>query len=121
MLGVESNHALAGGAGGGLDAYALLQRLAHQAVGVGHAQVILGDEGQLMQIVPAFDVIRGYALFFHLLAVIGHVVPDVLYLRDKALVLPGFDLFLRRAFDFRLIVTFHKYPTPFQNGDKQRK
>ena len=43
VLGVEGHHPLAGGAGGGLDADALLQGLGYQPVGVGLPLVSLGD------------------------------------------------------------------------------
>ena len=46
-----------------------------------------------MQIRNALDIIGGNALLFHLLAVIRHVFPNMLYLFDQALVLPGKDLF----------------------------
>ena len=51
VLGVEGHHPLAGGARGRLDAHAVLQRPGQQAVGVGLPQVVLGDEGQLVEVV----------------------------------------------------------------------
>ena len=93
MLGVESNDALTGGAGGGLDANTLGEGLGQQSVGVCFAQVVLGEEGELMQVSGGLDVVGGHALFFHLLAIVGDIVPDMLDLLDKALILPSADLF----------------------------
>ena len=107
VLGVEGHHPLAGGARGGLDAHALLQGLGYQPVGVGLPQVGLGDEGQLVQVVAGADVVRGEALLLHLLAVVGHIVPDVAHLLHKPLILPGLDLFPGRALDLGLVVSFH--------------
>ena len=97
MLGVEGHHPLAGGAGGGLDAHAVLQGLGHQAIGIGLPQVGFGDKGQLMQVFRPLDVLGGQALGLHLLAVVGHIVPHMLYLLDQTLVLPSLDLFPRRG------------------------
>ena len=107
VLGVEGHHPLAGGAGGGLDAHAVLQGLGHQAVGIGLPQVGFGDKGQLMQVFRPLDVLGGQALGLHLLAVVGHIVPHMLYLLDQTLVLPSLDLFPRRGLDLGLVVPFH--------------
>jgi hypothetical protein len=107
VLGVEGHHPLARGARGGLDADALLQGLGHQPIGVGLPQVGLGDKGELVQVVAGLDVVRGKALLLHLLAVVGHIVPDVAHLLHKPLVLPGLDLLPGCALDFRLIISFH--------------
>ncbi len=108
VLGIEGHHPASGGTGGGLNAHAVLQRRGQQAVGVGVPQVVLGEEGQLVQVLHALDVRGGHALFLHLLAVVGHIVPHMLYLLDQALVLPRQDLLPRGALNFRLIVTLHR-------------
>ena len=107
MLGVEGDDALAGRAGGGLNAHAVLQRTRDQTVRIGFAQVVLGDEGQLVQVVDALDIVRRYALFFHLLTVVRHVIPHIAHLLNQALVLPCEDLLPAGTFDFRLIIAFH--------------
>ena len=103
VLGVVGHHTLAGGAGGGLDADTFAQGLGHEAVGVALPQVILGDEGELVQILDALDVIGGHTLGFHLLAVVGDIVPNMLDLFDQAFTLEGAQLFLGHGFDFRLV------------------
>ena len=50
VLGIKSDDALSRGAGGGLDAYAILQGAGHQAIGICLAQVVLREEGELVQI-----------------------------------------------------------------------
>ena len=107
VLRVEGDDALARRAGGGLNAHAFFLRFAHQAVGIGEAKVVLGEERQLVQIGGTLDVLGRNALFFHLLAVIGYIVPYMLHLLDQALILQRFELFNGCAFDFRLIVTSH--------------
>ena len=107
VLGVKGHHPPSGGAGGGLDADTVLQGLGQQAVGVCLPQVVLGKKGQLVEILHAPDVLGGEALFLHLFAVVGDVVPDMAHLLYQALVLPGQDLFPAGALDLRLIVTLH--------------
>ena len=106
-LGIERDDALAGCAGGRVNAHALFNRRALQPIGIRIAQVRLGKERQLVQVTNALDVLRRHALFFHLLAVVGNVVPDMLNLLNKTLVLPRADLLLRCSFNFRLIVVGH--------------
>ena len=103
VLGVVGHHALAGGAGGGVDADAFAQGLCHEAVGVALAKVILGDEGELVQVLNALDVIGGHSFGFHLLAVVGDVVPHMLDLLHQTFTLEGTKLVLGYGFDFGLI------------------
>ena len=114
VLGVEGHHPLAGGAGGGLDAYAVLQGLGQQTVGIGVPQVGFGHKGQLIEILRPLDVLRGHPLGLHLLAVVGHIVPHVLDLLDQALILPSLDLLPRGGLDLGLVVPFH-WDHPFLN------
>ncbi len=106
-LRVEGHHPLSGGARGGLDAHAVLQGHAHQAVGVGLPQVGLGEEGELVEVVTGPDVGGGDSLRLHLLPVVGHVVPDMLDLRHQTLILPGLDLLPGGGLDLRLVIPFH--------------
>lgn len=50
VLGIEGDDALPRGAGGGLDAYTILQGAGHQAIGICLTQVVLREEGELVQI-----------------------------------------------------------------------
>ena len=109
VLGVEGHHPLAGGARGGLDADAVLQGPGQQAVGVGLPQVVLGEEGELVEVLHALYVVGGDALLLHLLPVVGDGVPHVPHLLDQALVLPGQDLLPAGTLDLRLVVTFHRW------------
>jgi len=93
MLGVKGDDALAGGAARGLDTDAFGEGFAEQPVGIGLAQVVLADEGKLVQVLDALDVLRLHVVFVHLLTVVGRVfigVADGLY---KTLALPFSDLF----------------------------
>ena len=80
FLRVEGDDSLARRARSRLDADAALQRGRKKAVGVRFAQVVLREEGEQADIVEALDVLGRDALFFHLFAVVGHVVVDVLHL-----------------------------------------
>ena len=108
-LRIESNHTTAGGAGGGVDTYAVSQRSTEQTIGIRIAQVGFGQERQLVQIVYALDVIGRKAFFFHLLTVVGHIVPYMLDLLDQTLVLQGKHLLPRGGFDILLIIGRHRY------------
>ena len=107
LFGVERDNALAGRAGGGVDADTVLQRHCKQAVGICVAQVGFAEERELVKIVPAFDIVGREARRFHFRAVIGDIVPDVAHLPDEPLILPAFDLLGAGAFDFFLIIVFH--------------
>ena len=109
LLGVEGDDALAGRAGGGVDADTFFQRLRKQTEGVCIPQIRLAQKRELIQIVAAVDILRRDALFLHLRAVVGDLVPDVPDLTDQTLILPGLDLFLTRTFDFFLIIPFHGF------------
>ena len=105
---IESDDALAGGAGGGLDADTVLQRDRQQAVGISLPEISFGEEGELFQIIHRLDIVRGDALFFHLFPVVGDIVPHVTDLLHETLGLDGPDLFAACAFDRFLIILFHK-------------
>ena len=109
VLVVEGHHPLAGGAGGGVDADHVLLGHAHHPEGIALPQVVLGEEGQLIQVVDGLDVVGGDPLLLHLLPVVGHVVPHMADLLDQLLVLDLDDLFPGSALDLRLIVVFHSY------------
>ena len=106
VLGVERYHAAAGGAGGGLDAYAVGQGLGQKSVGVLIPQIGFGEEGQLMQILHATDVVGSQPLFLHQGAIVGHVVPYVAHLFTETFALQRPHLLIRHGFDFFLIVLF---------------
>ena len=105
---IEGDDAFAGRARGRLDAHAVFERLAHETIGIGDAQILLGEEWELFQIIRRSDVVGRQALSFHFFAVVGYVVPYVPDLGDEALILPGLDLFAGRCFDFRLIIAFQR-------------
>ena len=68
-----------------MDAYAVLERYSQHPVGIGFAEVVLADKGQFVQVRDALDVVRCDAFFFHQLAIIRHMVPDVPDLFDQLL------------------------------------
>ena len=103
MLGVEGHHPPAGGARGGLDAHAVAQGLAQQAIGICLPQVALADKGEFMQIFHAVDVVGGDPFLLHLGAVVGYVVIDMAHLGHQTLALQRPQLVLGHGLDFRLI------------------
>ena len=107
MLGIERHHPPPGGTGGGLNAHTVRQGLGQQAVGIGIPQVVLGEEGQLIEVLHALDAVRRDPLFLHLPAIVGHVVPHVPHLLYQALVLPRQDLLPGGGLNFGLVVAFH--------------
>ncbi len=107
MLCVESDDALSGGTGGGLDPDAVLQGLAHQAVGIGFSQIALGQERKLVKVINGLDVFRRHAFLFHFPAIIRDIVPDMLYLLDELLVLYLNNSLSGSAFNVFLIVSLH--------------
>ena len=108
MLGVEGDHAAAGGSGSGLDPDAVLQIGAQKAVGIRVPQIRFAEEGQLFNILHAADVIRRDALFLHQVPVVGNVVPYMADLADDFLVLDFQDFFPRSRLNLRLVVPAHK-------------
>ena len=77
MLGIESNNAPTSGAGCGLDTDAVCYRPGHKPIGIGFPQVVLGEEGEFVEVLNTLDVVGGDPLFFHLLALVGNVVIDI--------------------------------------------
>ena len=104
VLGVEGYHAAAGGAGGGLDAYAVGEGFCQKAVGILIPQIILLEEGQFVQILHPFDIVGGDAFFLHQRAVVGYVVPYMANLTAQTLALQGAHLLIGHGFDFFLII-----------------
>ena len=92
MLGVESHHPPAGGAGGRLDTDAVLQRAGQQAIRIGLPQIVFAEEGEFVQVFQAMDVIGGDPFGLHLGPVIGDIVIDIAHLLNQQLTLVGPDL-----------------------------
>lgn len=87
-----------------MDADTLGQGFGQQAVGNSTpAGRPWRQNGQLMQVLDAVDVVGGHALLVHLGAVIGDVIVDVADLLDQALALQSPQLVLGHGFDLRLI------------------
>ena len=103
MLGVESHHPPAGGAGGRLDTDAVLQRAGQQAIRIGLPQIVFAEEGEFVQVFQAMDVIGGDPFGLHLGPVIGDIVIDIAHLLNQQLTLVGPDLVLGHGFNFRLV------------------
>ena len=112
-LRVVRDHALAGRAGGRVDADDVFSRDGEQAVRVGIAQVVLAHERQLPEVVDALDVVRRDALLLHFLPVVRLVLPDVTHLADQFFVLQRTELVARHALDLFLIVIMHRISLPF--------
>ena len=108
MLGIEGDDAFAGGAGGGLDANAVLQVRAQQAVGIGVPQVGFAEERKLLDVIHGFDIVRSDAFFFHQVMIVGDVVPYVADLLTQLFVLDLQNFLPGRRFDFRLEIPFHQ-------------
>ena len=104
VLRVEGDDAASRRSARGLDADAVAQRHAEQPVGIGLAQVVLADEGQLRDVGEALDVLGLHAVVVHLFAVVGRVLVGVLHRADEALGLPFRDLLARGALDLGLEV-----------------
>ena len=118
-LRIKSYNTLAGGTAGGLDANAILEGCAHQAVGIGFAKVSLAQKRQLVQIFGTLDIIGRQALLFHLLTVIGYVFPDMPDLRYETLILESFQLLTGHGLDLRLEIAFSHKATPSFRLEKQ--
>ena len=87
LLCIESDNALAGCAGSGLDADAVLEICSEQAVGICFTKVVFGQERKFSDIVDTLDVFGFYTLLIHQVSVIGNIVIDVFYLFDNLLIL----------------------------------
>ena len=68
-----------------------------------------GFSSMPLQIVNTLDIGRGHALLFHFFAIVGNVVPYVLYLLDQSFRLPCTNLLMRSSFDLLLIIAFHNF------------
>ena len=107
FLGIERNNALAGGAAGGLDADAVGKGSGHQTVGIRFAEVILGEEGELPEVIAGLNVAGFETDGLHFVAVIVVIVPDVIDGVDETFVLPRADLLVGGGFNLFLIVCSH--------------
>ena len=107
FLGIESDNALSGRAGSGLDADALLEVCAEKAVGIGLAEVVFAKERELSDVVYALDVFGLYSFLVHQIAVVGDIVIDVFHLLDNLFVLDSENLLARCGLDLFLVIVFH--------------
>ena len=118
FLGVESDDALSGGAGSGLNADALLEVRAEKAVGIGFAEIVFAKERELFDVVYAPDVFRLYSFLVHQIAVVGNVVVDIFHLLYNLFVLDSENLLAGRGLDLFLVIVFHggSFPWLKQEG-----
>ena len=107
FLRVKCNNAFSGCTGSGMDTYTFFQVAAKQAIGIGFSEVVFGEGRELSEIVNGFDIVRCDTLFFHFLAVVRDIFPNVADLPEKLFVLDGSHGLARGPFDLFLIVTFH--------------
>ena len=110
VLRIVSYDSLSGGAGGGLDAYAVLEGHRKHSVRIGLPKVVLGDERELLDVVQGLNVLGLYALLVHQRPVVRDVFVYVLYLffelflLERTYLLPGHSLDL-----FLIIPFFHEF------------
>ena len=118
LLCVESDYALSGRAGSGLDADAFLEVCAEKAVGIGFAEVVFTQERKLMDVVYTLDVFRLNSFFVHQIAVVGDIVIDIFDLLDDLFVLDSENLLAGRGLDLFLVIVFHggSFPWLKQEG-----
>ena len=62
VLSIEGNDATTGRSGGGVNTNAVRKRLGEQSVRVGIAQVCFGEEGELVKILNAVDIVGSNSL-----------------------------------------------------------
>ena len=93
VLGIERDHALAGGAACGMDPDTVGQRCGHQPKRIRVAQVVLCQKRQLFEIGKGGDILVRQTRVDHFLPVIRVVVPDSAERVQKSLLLPCVDLF----------------------------
>ena len=116
MLCVESDNALACCAGGRLDSDAVFEVCAEKSIGICLAQIRLGEEGQLVNILHTLDVLGFYAFFVHQVAVIFDVFINVLDLLDDFFILNCQYLFTGGCFNFGLKKIAHRYHSFCKNS-----
>jgi len=58
-----------------------------KSVGISLAEVILGQEGELVDVVDALDILGFDTLFVHQIAIVGDIVVDIFDLPDDLLIL----------------------------------
>ena len=104
MLGVEGHNAAAGSTRGGVNTHTLGKRLGKQAIGIGITKIGLREEGELMKILDAVDILGLNTRLIHQIAVVRDVLIHVLDLLDKLFGLELFTLLCRHGFKFLLIV-----------------
>ena len=107
FLGIECDNALAGGAGSGLDADAVLEVSPQKSIGIRYAQVFFAEERELFDVVYTLYVLGLYSLFVHEIPIVGDVVIDVLHLLNDLLVLDLKDFLPGRGLDLFLIIVLH--------------
>ena len=104
VLCVVSNDSLTRRTRGRMNTNAVLKICAEKSVGVSITEVSLGEEGKLMEIIDALDVIGSYTLGVHKVAVVFYVFINVLYLLDELFGLECAHLVERHCFNFFLEV-----------------
>ena len=107
FLCIESDNALTGCAGSGLDADAVLEISAEKAVGIGFAEVVFAKERKLFDVVYALDVFRLNSFLVHQIAVVGDIVIDIFHLLDNLFILDLENLPARCGLDLFLVIVFH--------------
>ena len=94
VLRVKGNHSLPCRSAGGLNPHTFGTRACQQSIGIGVAKIILGQKGQLVEIIHRSHIIRCYSLFVHQVPVIGHIFIHAPHSPAQALILPCADLLL---------------------------
>ena len=112
FLCVESDNALSGSTGCGLDADTVLEVSAQKAVGIRFAEVIFGQERKLVDVIDALNIFGFHAFLVHEIAVVGDIVIDIFDLLHNLFVLDLEDLFAGGGFDLFLVIVFHNSSFP---------
>ena len=86
-----------------MDASHLIVRDGFQTKRIFVAQVLLGGEGQPVDVVDALDVLGLYTQLVHLLAIEGHMLITSLYCVDESLALQLPHLFARHALNLGIV------------------
>ena len=109
VLGIKGDHTSAGRSACGMDSDAIRERNCQQAVGVLVTQVVLTQEGQLVQILYAVDLFRLHTGFIKFLFIIRDRFIDPLHSLCQALVLLPGNLIPGSAFYIRIKIVFHGF------------
>ena len=62
-----------------------------------------------MKVINALDIIGGNPLFLHLLTIIGHIIPNMLYLLYKSFALQSFHLLPIHTLDLFIPILSHRF------------